>query len=72
MRSETILTVKNKASSQRLNALSNIYLRMLTMSDANDVATPTKDIHNVVELPIAEFFDFTLFGSTYRRSFCCR
>ena len=45
---------------------------MLTMSDANDVATPTKDIHNVVELPIAEFFDFTLFGSTYRRSFYCR
>lgn len=49
-----------------------IYFKMLYNNDVKDISIEVAENQRVVIEPTLEFWAFTLLGSTYTMSFCCR
>ena len=50
----------------------HLYFKMLYNSEVSEMRMLVALNHSVVMLPTLEFWAFTLLGSTYTMSFCCR
>jgi hypothetical protein len=48
------------------------YFKILYSNDVNEIKILVAVNQSVVDVPMVEFLAFTVLGSTYTLSFCCR